>query len=284
VRRRARRDLVSLHTTEARGSVGVARGEILATRTFESAGQHAPALLSAVRRLMDEAAVGLADLDGVVVSTGPGSFTGIRIGLATAQGLAAARGWPVLSCDSLTALAGCFMGEEAPLAVVQGARRGEVYAALFDVRGALPAVVVAPFCAAPEGAAARLEAALLATWSPQPRGGGWPEARLALAGSGASLLGPWIARRGIEVLPPGGGERAAAANPEPGQAATQAWRAPAEAGQVAGEPLQPDVARALLLLARAGGCHETEPDEIEPTYLRKSDAELRREQIPPPGA
>ena len=233
-------NLLALYTTEAVGAVAVRNGERVVAAEFAAQGQHAPAVLSAVLGILDAAAARLADLDGVVVTTGPGSFTGIRVGLATAQGLAAARGWRVLCCDSLQAVAAAWPGE-APLAVVQDARRGELYAAVYDVRGARPRTLVEPMCAPPEVVARCLARALE---------GGTP-GRLRLVGSGVDLVRAPLHAAAVEVETPDG-------NRMPG-----------------------GVARGLLDLARAGGCREVEPQDLEPTYLRKSDAEIRRDALPP---
>lgn len=96
-------------------------------------------LLAAVDLVIEDAGLQPSDLASVVVSRGPGSFTGIRAGLATAAGLAAATGAEVLACDSLLMLAArCAPGVEVWAA--QPGRRGEVYARCYRVAdGGLPA-------------------------------------------------------------------------------------------------------------------------------------------------
>ena len=91
---------------------------------------HARELLPAVERALGCAGLGYGDLDGVAVGVGPGSFTGLRIGVATARGLAHAHGIELRPVSSLAALAA---GMPAPLALaVIDARRKEVFAALYD--------------------------------------------------------------------------------------------------------------------------------------------------------
>ena len=91
---------------------------------------HAAELLPAVHDVLGRAGVGLADLDAVAVGLGPGTFTGLRIGLATARALAKANDLPVRGVSSLAALAaGMPDGVRLPLI---DARRGEVYGALYD--------------------------------------------------------------------------------------------------------------------------------------------------------
>ena len=100
-------------------------------RLFEPPG-HARELMPGVDRVMREAAVGFGDLDAIAVGTGPGGFTGLRIGIATAHGIAQSAGvplHPVLSLDALAA------GIEVPGTRVPGtvpfplidAKRREVY-------------------------------------------------------------------------------------------------------------------------------------------------------------
>ena len=169
--------LLAVHTSDAVGSVAVAAGEALVGHEFVSAGQAAPVVLQEIQRALVAAGVTLAGCAGVAVTLGPGSFTGIRIGLATVQGLAAARGWPVFTVDSLLAFAAACPPAAAVRGVVFDARRGEVYAALYHQDGvaAGPRCVLAAFCAPVAAAAERLAQAAAG-------------ADLVLAGSGAALV------------------------------------------------------------------------------------------------
>ena len=169
--------LLLLHTSAALGWIAVARGESLVLDELDRRQPQARTLAAGVQRLLVRLGMEVAELEGVVVTTGPGSFTGIRVGLATAQGLATARGWDVYACDSLLPEAAAVASTELPVAVVLDARRGEVYAGLYDVRGALPRPVVPLFCAAPGPAAARLRAGLQ------------PGAAIVVVGTGADTVG-----------------------------------------------------------------------------------------------
>jgi tRNA threonylcarbamoyladenosine biosynthesis protein TsaB len=91
---------------------------------------HAAELLPAIAQVMEEADVGFADLDAIAVGLGPGTFTGLRIGVATARALAKANDLPVRGVSSLAALA-AGMTDDLRLPLID-AKRGEVYAALFD--------------------------------------------------------------------------------------------------------------------------------------------------------
>jgi tRNA threonylcarbamoyladenosine biosynthesis protein TsaB len=110
---------------------------------------HAAELMPAIVRCVDDAGLGWDELDAIAVGIGPGMFTGLRIGVATAHGLAAATGLELRPVSSLAALAEPASG--ATLAVID-ARRDEVFAALHDGADEL----WEPFVAAPEAVAERL--------------------------------------------------------------------------------------------------------------------------------
>jgi tRNA threonylcarbamoyladenosine biosynthesis protein TsaB len=104
---------------------------------------HAAELLPGVADVMARAGVGWSDLDAIAVGVGPGTFTGLRIGIATARALASANGLPLRRVSSLAALAA---GIEAPLRLpLIDARRGELFGALYEGRTQL----WSPFAAGP---------------------------------------------------------------------------------------------------------------------------------------
>lgn len=104
---------------------------------------HASELMPAVAEVMSRADVGWGDLDAIAVGVGPGMFTGLRIGIATARGLARGSGLPLRPVSSLAALAA---GIEAPLRLpLIDARRGEVFGALYEGDERVwPPVAIAP--------------------------------------------------------------------------------------------------------------------------------------------
>ena len=108
---------------------------------------HATQLLALAGRLLDDAGIAFADLERIVVGTGPGTFTGLRIGVATARGLAQATGAPLTGVSTLRALA---RGAEAdargaPVLAVLDARRGEAFVAAWrGGEAVLPAAAVTP--------------------------------------------------------------------------------------------------------------------------------------------
>jgi tRNA threonylcarbamoyladenosine biosynthesis protein TsaB len=111
---------------------------------------HARELMPAIADVMDRAGVTYADLEGIAVGVGPGTFTGLRIGIATARALAGASGLQLRPVSSLAALAEG-IDAELRLALID-ARRGELFAALYDGDGP----VWEPFVAAPEAVAERV--------------------------------------------------------------------------------------------------------------------------------
>jgi len=99
---------------------------------------HSERLLPTIDRMFRDAGVGLDTLSGLAVSIGPGSFTGLRIGLSTVKGLAYATGLPVVGVPTLEALASSVPFGREQVCPVLDARKQEVYAALFRCeRGAL---------------------------------------------------------------------------------------------------------------------------------------------------
>jgi tRNA threonylcarbamoyladenosine biosynthesis protein TsaB len=88
--------------------------------------------MPAVDFLLRSVELAPADLDGFAVTAGPGSFTGLRIGLACVQGLALAAGKPCLGVGTLDVLAARIAGAAPTLAAVMDAHRGEVYLATYD--------------------------------------------------------------------------------------------------------------------------------------------------------
>ncbi len=89
-------------------------------------------LLPMIEAVRDEAGLALADIDLICVTVGPGTFTGVRIGIAAARGLALANGAPVLGQTTCEAIAGnvATFGQD-PILVAMDARRGEVYLQAF---------------------------------------------------------------------------------------------------------------------------------------------------------
>ena len=105
--------------------------QLVAELFFNTRKNHSQRLLPMIAALLTETGLELADLDGLAVSLGPGSFTGLRIGLATVKALAQATGKPLVGIPTLDALAFNAWGVPGLICPVLQARRQEVYTALF---------------------------------------------------------------------------------------------------------------------------------------------------------
>lgn len=126
--------LLAVDTALQRLSVAVgADGRVLATRSQPLPRGHAERLLPLAGRVLDDARLAYADLDALAVTLGPGTFTGVRVGLAAVRALALALDRPIIGFTTLQVLA--VQARPAPdetVLAVLDARRGEVYAQSFD--------------------------------------------------------------------------------------------------------------------------------------------------------
>ena len=92
---------------------------------------HAEIILPLIDSVLQRAGIGLSDVTGIAVSIGPGSFTGVRIGLSTVKGLAYGTGVPAIGISTLQAIAARVSGFEGMVCPILDARKGEVYGAVF---------------------------------------------------------------------------------------------------------------------------------------------------------
>jgi len=125
--------LLALETTGMCGSVAlVGDGVCVGEFTLQTKVTHSRRLLHAVEYLFEQAECDWDGVCGIAVSLGPGSFTGIRIALSTAKGLAMATGKPLVGVSTLDGLAAQFAHLDKPLCVILDARKKEVYAAFYE--------------------------------------------------------------------------------------------------------------------------------------------------------
>ena len=125
--------ILSVETATLSGSVALSRGEvILAAFAGDSGVSHSNTLLNDIDKLLNEAHIDLSDVDLFAVATGPGSFTGLRIGIATVKALAATLDRPCAGIPTLQAVA-LAAGESHHSVALLPAGRGEVFAQLFSV-------------------------------------------------------------------------------------------------------------------------------------------------------
>jgi tRNA threonylcarbamoyladenosine biosynthesis protein TsaB len=130
-------------------SVAVLEGEKILSHHFqEMARGHAEALAPLVQETMAQAGLGFADLDRLAVTTGPGTFTGQRVGLAFMRGLRVALKKPLIGITTLEAMAAAT--ENAKAAAIHDAKRDEAYLLLWEKDATIFAPAVMPFAEAVE--------------------------------------------------------------------------------------------------------------------------------------
>ncbi len=128
--------ILALDSTAEVSAVCVSEGErLLSEITINTGNTHSETLLPAVEQALKMAELSVNDIDAFAVSTGPGSFTGVRIGVATIKGIAYGKDKPCVSVSTLEALAYNLSGYNGILCPVMNARRSQVYNALFECRG-----------------------------------------------------------------------------------------------------------------------------------------------------
>lgn len=143
--------ILALDTSHFKGSVAVARGrEILCEMLFDASDTHSATLMPAVDICLKSARVTVKDMDLFALVEGPGSFTGLRIGLATIKAFAAINRRPVVSVSSMETLAAAFPYAARPILPLVDARRSEVYAAIYNSESGLPVEILGPCAVRPE--------------------------------------------------------------------------------------------------------------------------------------
>ncbi|AGA25209.1 tRNA (adenosine(37)-N6)-threonylcarbamoyltransferase complex dimerization subunit type 1 TsaB [Singulisphaera acidiphila] len=125
-------NLLALDTSTNRAAVVVATTDgVVCVAAPDPDQRHGRNLIPVIRELLREANLTVADLDGFAVGLGPGSYTGLRIGLTAAKTLAYTTGKPLVGLDSLEIIARNAPGEELFVSVIADAQRGDLYVANF---------------------------------------------------------------------------------------------------------------------------------------------------------
>jgi len=130
--------VLAVDTSSPRGSVAVVGSDgVLAEARVVTAEGHSRWLLPAVSALLQGLAVDAGAIDVFAVTTGPGSFTGLRVGLGSIQGLAMAGGRPCVGLSTLDVLAASAAGSSGTIVALVDAFRGEVFSGVYDAAGGL---------------------------------------------------------------------------------------------------------------------------------------------------
>jgi tRNA threonylcarbamoyladenosine biosynthesis protein TsaB len=181
----------------------LARGRLAARRSAAMERGQTEALIPMIGTVLAEAGLAAGEIDLIAVTVGPGAFTGLRVALAAAHGLALATGLPLLGVSNFAAVAAqvppAARGSR-PLVVALDSKRSELYLQAFDVDGAA------------EGKGALVAPEAFASWV--------PEGPLIVAGDGASRLAAALDTNRVELAPGSGMTDAA----DVARLAVAAWR------------------------------------------------------------
>ncbi|MCX6539470.1 MAG: tRNA (adenosine(37)-N6)-threonylcarbamoyltransferase complex dimerization subunit type 1 TsaB [Acidobacteria bacterium] len=240
--------VAALDTTTRLGSLAIVRDQrVLATRVGDGTRPHATRLPGDLLDLLGDQGLAVSDVDVFGVAAGPGSFTGLRIGLAAVQGLAFASGKPVVGVSAFEAVAAAVWADQpaladASLAIWLDAQRHEVFAAVLRMIGTRAAGTGPEFEYVDDPSVAT-PSVVLERWIGEAWWG-----HVTFAGDGALTYRDILSERlgtGLRVIAP-----------------------------------TPLLAPAIGRLAeqRAGAGKALPPHAVKPIYVRRSDAELARDR------
>ncbi|MBR4578934.1 MAG: tRNA (adenosine(37)-N6)-threonylcarbamoyltransferase complex dimerization subunit type 1 TsaB [Oscillospiraceae bacterium] len=180
--------ILALETTAAAASAALCRdGEILSYSYQRSGLTHSRTLLPMVEDLFRNTEIEKTGIDAVAVARGPGSFTGVRIGVSTAKGLCWGLGKPAIGVSTLEAMAWLALGAPADALIcpAMDARRSQLYNAFFELRDGRPARLCPDRAVSAADMAA--EAAALGR-------------RVWVLGDGAEIAGRALAEKNVPVI------------------------------------------------------------------------------------
>jgi len=127
--------ILAIESSAKAASVALSLDGTLFAQYFQNNGQtHSRSVMPMVRDMLKTAGRDVSDLDAIAVAVGPGSFTGLRIGVAAAKGLAWGLDLPCIPVSTLEAMASQLIGTEGLICCAMDARRGQVYNALFAAK------------------------------------------------------------------------------------------------------------------------------------------------------
>ena len=199
--------VLAIDTSSPTGSVAVLRdGQLLSVVSSESAETHSAKLFRQLKNLLEEHGLAMPAIDLYAVAAGPGSFTGVRVGLTAVKGWAEVYGKPAVPVSALEAVAAQAPAGLPLVAAVTDARRGQLFAGLYERAGdglrrhGDDVVMPAAECLAYLESEARGESFVIATPSPEwlatvLAGSAHRAARIEAA---SVVLAPFIGRIGIE--------------------------------------------------------------------------------------
>lgn len=150
--------LLAIDTSTTSGSVALCRGELLlAEILIDSPANHSDRLLLLIEQILSELRCDLSQIDAFAVVDGPGSFTGLRIGVTAAKGLAWACQRPLFGVSSLQVLASTLPYALLPVCTLLDARKNEVYAATFSTMNGSPVLLNEPRAVSPQRLLAEMD-------------------------------------------------------------------------------------------------------------------------------
>jgi tRNA threonylcarbamoyladenosine biosynthesis protein TsaB len=121
-------------STEILGLALLREGRVVSSLSLAVGRSHSEKLPGTLDRFLSEAGALVTDLSGMAVSIGPGSFTGLRVGLSLAKGMTSTLGLPLVGVQTLKALAWRYRPSRLPIGAILDARKGEVFYSLFEER------------------------------------------------------------------------------------------------------------------------------------------------------
>ena len=259
--------VLALDTTTRRGSVALARdGAVVGACAGDPAVTHGQRLPGDLMRLLDRHNLRVGDIDLFAVAAGPGSFTGLRIGIATMQGLALANGKDVVGISALDALHHASLSALSPLPSALTAEASHSPSALIGEASHSPSALTAEASNSRE----------LGVWMDAQRG----EVFSALYRNGALVDGPSVGKPSdvLAQWAAGNGSHQIMFVGEGVLVYTDLIRAAMPAAILGTElpMLAPSIA--ILAEAHARQHGSSPPDAIRPLYVRRPDAELARDR------